>query len=378
MCQKRLVQALVLVAASLVDTAAAEEVNAPQPQYQFNEITIAAASADEPLAPTLTVKNALQYLDDGAVAWSGTKKCVTCHTNGMYMALRPALTPRVGEPHASIREFFVETLRAKQVVPHEKLRKGTSPEQVIYLAAGLAEWDRHVTGRLSPETIDALRLMFAIQSDDGTWGNKACWPPYESDSYHPATVAAMAITAAPGWLEHQESNDLQEGVERLKSYLRNTEPPHDYVRVLLVWAATQWPGLIDDARRDELIAMLEKHQHEDGGWSIRDFATPEQWGDGLRAEKLREESDFASPLSDGHMTGLALCVLADNDVSKMRPSVANGLAWLKTHQRVSGRWWTRSLNTDNHHFITYSGTAYPLLALDKYDEWPSATFAAEK
>jgi hypothetical protein len=42
------------------------------------------------------------------------------------------------------------------------------------------------------------------------------------------------------------------------------------------------------------------------------------------------------------------------DLTPLRPR----RTWTPT-----GRWWTRSLNTDTHHYITYSGTAYPLLAL---------------
>ena len=45
--------------------------------------------------------------------------------------------------------------------------------------------------------------------------------------------------------------------------------------------------------------------------------------------------------------------------------------WLLTNQRASGRWWTRSLNTDKFHYITYSGTAYPLLALVKCGSLPA-------
>ena len=54
------------------------------------------------------------------------------------------------------------------------------------------------------------------------------------------------------------------------------------------------------------------------------------------------------------------------------PRVQKGVAWLLANQRASGRWWTRSLNTDTYHFITYSGTAYPLLALDLCDALPAA------
>jgi squalene-hopene/tetraprenyl-beta-curcumene cyclase len=53
--------------------------------------------------------------------------------------------------------------------------------------------------------------------------------------------------------------------------------------------------------------------------------------------------------------------------------IQKALAWLKSHQRESGRWWTRSLNTDKSHFITYSGTLYPLAALAKCGELTDKT-----
>jgi hypothetical protein len=46
--------------------------------------------------------------------------------------------------------------------------------------------------------------------------------------------------------------------------------------------------------------MIWKHQQADGGWSIRTFASPEAWGSGNRAEKLRGEREFGRPASDGH------------------------------------------------------------------------------
>ena len=35
------------------------------------------------------------------LAWNGSRKCVTCHTNGTYMVIRPALSARVGAPNAA-------------------------------------------------------------------------------------------------------------------------------------------------------------------------------------------------------------------------------------------------------------------------------------
>ena len=216
--------------------------------------------------------------------------------------------------------------------------------------------------------------MFSLQREHGSWGTQDCWPPYESDAYHLATVAAMAAASAPGWLEklnEEEDQELLADVAQLKSYLR-TEAPHDYGRTLLLWAAAQMPDLLDEAEKQKHIKTLLQHQRDDGGWSIRTMAAPEAWGRGNRAKKLRAEPDFADPASDGHMTGLAIVVLREAGLAGDDPHIQRGLAWLTSHQQASGRWWTRSLNTDDSHFITYSGTAFPLLALQMCDAMPAA------
>jgi squalene-hopene/tetraprenyl-beta-curcumene cyclase len=118
--------------------------------------------------------------------------------------------------------------------------------------------------------------------------------------------------------------------------------------------------------------MILAHQKADGGWSIRNFARPEDWGKGNRAEKLRAELEFSDPPSDGHMTGLAIIALREAGVPASDARIKKGVTWLKTNQRSSGRWWTRSLNRDGWQFITYSGTVYPLLALSLCDALPAS------
>jgi squalene-hopene/tetraprenyl-beta-curcumene cyclase len=117
----------------------------------------------------------------------------------------------------------------------------------------------------------------------------------------------------------------------------------------------------------ELSERILSHQQADGGWSIRTFARPEEWGKGNRAQKLREEPELLNPPSDGHMTGLAIIALRKAGIGASDPRLQRGVAWLLANQRASGRWYTRSLNRDGWQFITYSGTAYPLLALSMCD-----------
>jgi squalene-hopene/tetraprenyl-beta-curcumene cyclase len=220
--------------------------------------------------------------------------------------------------------------------------------------------------------------MFKLQRDSGDWfiedDNN---PPLESSPYQLATVAARAVGNAPGWLAAQRGTPVEASVNRLEDLLRaGGKMQGDYDRTDLLWAATELPGLLDAQRMQELVAMVLAHQQADGGWSIRTFARPEEWGKGNRAEKLRAEPELAGSglprlASDGHMTGLAIIALRKAGVPASDPRIQRGVAWLKANQRSSGRWWTRSLNRDGWQFITYSGTAYPLLALSLCGELPA-------
>jgi squalene-hopene/tetraprenyl-beta-curcumene cyclase len=116
-----------------------------------------------------TPKLALDYVERGAEAWTSEWKCVACHTNGSYMVVRPLLTPQLGQPQKELRGFFVSTLQEELATDPADLRPELDSTQAVYVAAGLAIWDAHVTHRLSPETSQALTVMFKLQRADGDW-----------------------------------------------------------------------------------------------------------------------------------------------------------------------------------------------------------------
>ena len=222
---------------------------------------------------------------------------------------------------------------------------------MIYAAAGLAEWDARLTKSVSPETEQALNLMFEIQRPNGTWGSADCWPPLpESDPFHLATVAAIAV--APGWQANLSDTQRKAGVENLKHYLRTERPPHDYGQVLLPWASARMPVLLDKLQQQTLIEMIWRHQQADGGWSIRTFAAPEAWGRGNRVLKRAGEGLSSDDRQATRHQNRAWpsSRLREAGVPAADPRIQRGLTWLVKNQRVSGRWWTRSLNTDQHHF----------------------------
>ena len=147
-----------------------ERQQGPMAQYQWQDISIPPASSQEPLLREFSLDRALGYIETAALAWTREHKCISCHTNAAYMVTRPGLAPRVGKPSEEIRKFFVQQLQKYQLLDREKLMSGIQPIQVAYLAQGLAEWDKHVTGSLSPETGAALALLFQVQDEEGGLG----------------------------------------------------------------------------------------------------------------------------------------------------------------------------------------------------------------
>jgi squalene-hopene/tetraprenyl-beta-curcumene cyclase len=345
-----------------------------QYQYHHKDVTYLRPSPVELKIP-FTPKLALDYVEQGAEAWTSEWKCVACHTNGSYMVVRPLLTPQLGQPQEEVRDFFVSTLHEEIATDPADLRPELDSTQAVYVAAGLAIWDAHVTHHLSPETSQALTVMFKLQRADGDWTiSDDNNPPLESSRFQLATVAARAVGNAPGWVAQQRGTPVEGKINLLEDYLRSERKMQgDYDRTDLLWAATELPGLLDANQMQQLIEMIFRHQKSDGGWSIRNFARPEEWGKGNRAEKLRAELEFSDPPSDGHMTGLAIIALRKAGVPASDPRIQRGVSWLLTNQRSSGRWWTRSLNRDGWQFISYSGTVYPLLALAMCNALPPSS-----
>ena len=61
------------------------------------------------------------------------------------------------------------------------------------------------------------------------------------------------------------------------------------------------------------------------------------------------------------------------EVPTSDPRIQKGVLWLKQNQRVSGRWWMKSLYKDTYHHITYISTVQALHALALCGEVPKLT-----
>lgn len=301
---------------------------------------------DEPFAERFSMDAAVRFLDDASLTWQRDRQCCTCHTNFAYLYARPMVTAR-SDAHDAVREF------TNSLVNERWQTEGPRWDaEVVAAAAALAFNDAQTTGELSPEARTALDRMWESQRDDGGWSWLNCgWPPFEMDDHYGVTLAALAVGVAPG--DYASTPAAIEGMEGIRSYFAANPAETLHQETMRLWAASYTPDLMTDVEREACINRLWELQHADGGWSLSSLGNWE-----------REDGTAQTPeISDGYGTGFVIYVLRQAGVPESDPRIADGVAWLKAGQRASGRWFTRSLTKDSHHFITHAGTAFAVMAL---------------
>jgi len=86
------------------------------------------------------------------------------------------------------------------------------------------------------------------------------------------------------------------------------------------------------------------------------------------------ESDPATDIwlvaSDGYGTGFAMVVSRELGLPASDPRLQRGVQWILTHQRESGKWFTRSPVRECGNRISNAGSAYAVLALQACGELP--------
>jgi len=323
--------------------------------------------ADEPFATTLSLEKTRNFLDEMAVNWTREKKCGTCHTNIAYMLGRSALGPHT--PAADeVRNFFVDRANRWDSMGNELIRgpvetsKGWGlvtwfAHEVIVTGTMLAMDDAGTTGTLAPITRDVLDRMWKLQRQDGGfYWLMAVSHPYETSEYYGSALAAVGAGMAPDG--YAKTPAAQAGLKKLGKYLRDhnlSDNIYLHDRLFVLWASTRIPDLITTEESDDIVKQVLALQKPDGGWS---FPSLGNW----RREDGTLNDRVGAP-SDGYGTGLVTYVLRQTGRPTSDPVIARAVNWLKTNQRASGRWFTRSINKDTYHFITHTGTVYAAMAL---------------
>lgn len=308
------------------------------------------ARADEPMAREMSLAKAAEFLDASAVGWTRTRQCGTCHTNFPYLMARPVLGHGAGMKE--VRDFFEKKVSAWDA--DKPAGKPPSPTQVVATATALAINDSLTTGKLQPATRKALDRMWTLQQASGAWNwTKCTWPPFEHDDYFGALYGALAVGNAPD--NYARTEQARKGIDNLRGYFRNTPPPNLHHKAWLLWASIKLDDLLDKEQQQTTVKELRALQHADGGWSLPSLGNWKGFS--------RRPNDKNAP-SDGYATGLIIFVLRQAGVPASDPALQRGLAWLKQNQRESGRWFTRSLNTDKAHYISNTATCFAVLAID--------------
>ncbi len=316
-------------------------------------------SADEPLAEHFSAMQAAEYLDRSALNWQKTKNCATCHSNLFYMVARPALGTLLADS-GEVRRFYEDYPKVRWVNKKPTEAQGFWP---IVVGTGLSFNDLQTSGQLSPVAREVLDIMWTVQREDGGWNWPHCdYAPMEIDDHYGVTLATLAVGCAAD--DYAETPPAQAGLKKIREYFKNNPPQSLHHRAMLAWCSLRVAGLVNEIERqstlDELLAM----QLDDGGWSTSGFLT--DW-------KGLERND-GQPLdiktSDGYGTGLVIVIARESGVAADDLRLKRGVEWLRTHQRSSGKWFSRSPVNDAGNLISNAGTALAILALQACGELP--------
>jgi squalene-hopene/tetraprenyl-beta-curcumene cyclase len=319
-----------------------------------------ASTPDEPLAKQLSLARSGEFLDAATMTWTREKKCGSCHTSYPYLMARPMLGDAKAPALVQMRKFFED-----RVAGWDKGGEGAGlPEgtegitEVVATAATLAFDDAQSSRKLHPLTRQALDRMWTLQQKDGSWTwNQHQLPPQEYDDYFGAVYAAVGVGHAPE--KYAESEGAKEGLARLKKYFEKNPPPNLHHMTWLLWASVKLDGLMKASEKEKTIKDLLALQREDGGWNLPSLGN---W------KRLNGKDNDKQAASDGYATGLILYVLRQTGMTPDKEPMRRGVNWLKTNQRASGRWFTRSVNADRAHYITNAGTAFAVMAIQVCDE----------
>ena len=313
-------------------------------------------TAQEPLASQFSPARAAEYLDRSAIAWLRARDCSSCHSSYSYLMARPLLGDLKAPALLQIRKYVEDRIAGWDQGGQGKGLPDEDDEavtEVVATGATLAFYDAQTTKKLNPLTRKALDRMWTLQRADGSWNwNKHQLAPQELDEYYGAVFAAVGVGHAPD--RYAQGESATEGLARLKRYLRQNQAPNLHHKTLLLWASLKLDDLMTPPERKQTIKDLLALQRKDGGWNLPSL------GDWKRQDGKPNDKDADS---DGYATGLVVYVLRQAGMEVKEDAIQRGVHWLKTNQRTSGRWFTRSLNADRAHFITNAGTAYAMMAL---------------
>lgn len=315
-------------------------------------------SGEEPGEEDYSFEEGVKFLSEASRSWRAEHECVTCHTNGWGLAAQPVIAPGSKEVAAG-RSFAQGYLMSFIEGQEQPSGQYGSVEGMVSTAAFLALSDARSGDEVHEATRRGLDHAWALLDESGTWdGWLQCnWPPFESDAEYGPTLMLVALGEL-GDAAVLTSADRR-AARRLLDYLGKNEPMSLHAKAMRLWAASHWSGAVKAKRlrgwREELLAA----RAEDGGWSMAALSGP-AW--------KRDGGEPQVKASEAYPTAFVVYVLLQTGTPRTDEVIAEGLRWLREHQRDGGDWFTRSPRRDGKHYISRAATAFALMALTEEEE----------
>jgi squalene-hopene/tetraprenyl-beta-curcumene cyclase len=315
------------------------------------------AEANEPMAAAASIPKASHFLETWSLKWTRQNKCGTCHTNLAHVMAEPFLAERDAAAEKEIRDSlfdFLASYRPGEVPSDEQRANNNILWNRLIIAGTFAMADGEAGLPQDPRTLARFDQIWAMQNADGSFDYpRKALPFLEDDRIYVMTMVSIAAGYLPA--RYLATPAAANGLKKLNHYLATTPQRDQHGELVLMRASLKAPELMAAAKRADLIASTLSLQRADGGWAVASLGDWPREGGG--------PNDKNGP-ADGYGTGFVLYSLCKAGVATNTPAIQKGLAWLKTHQRASGRWFTASLWSEkSHNYVSTIGTAYAVMAL---------------
>lgn len=327
-------------------------------------------TAEEPFRESFSLEAAAGYLDRRAHL--SENNCYACHSTFTYLPARSLIDPLA--PEVMRTRVMLERLLTKLHDPEQAATVKTQHVSRVRLLAAveLARHDAATTGRLDPVTRRGLDHLWKLQNASGgiDWIHVR-EAPQAIDDWWPAAMIALGVAAAPE--DYASTGAAKVGLEKLRGWFRSQNPATRHEQGLTLVGDAAIGGILDDSQRAAFIDSIRSGQRDDGGWGMTDLAP---W-------QRKDKKPLDPARSDGYATAFCVYALARGGVDPSDPGLRKGIDWLKSHQRESGGWFTRSPFARDR-LASNSGTSFAIQALAACGELPppttidAAAFAAAK
>lgn len=322
-------------------------------------IVVTKNRADEPLAKTFSAQKSIGFIERSVSRWQAKNKCITCHTNGLHLVAGSLATPQ-SDVLLKNREFSRNYLSSYVQQKKEPEDSGHGAlEGIVSGTSFLVISEMNTAKTLHPDTETALDYIWTQQSESGAWDSwlKCHWAPFEVDDHFGTSLAAIALAMTPD--AYRKKPASIRAWEKLETYFEANPPASAHQKGMLLWLSRYAPDSSKAVEKNKWIKELRALQQEDGGWVLIQLGN---------ADWQRKDKKAQAQISDGYATAFVIYALRQSGVPASDPAIKGGIAWLKTHQRESGRWFTHSPRVNGRHYITQAASNMALLALSSCGE----------